>query len=76
MHTCSPVSEVLGVVFTHKRAGLTPFTSLLPTGQYLTQVNDDDDFISITNMIYLVKKKDVKNDAHDTKNDKSLTNMA
>jgi len=38
--------------------------------------DDDDDFISITNMIYVVKKKDVKNDAHDTKNDKSLTYMA
>jgi len=37
--------------------------------------NDDDDFISINNMIYVVKKG-VKNDAHDTKNDKSLTHMA
>jgi len=27
-------------------------------------------------MIYVVKKKDVKNDAHDTKNDKSITYMA
>jgi len=36
---------------------------------------DDDDFFSITNMIYVVKKN-VKNDAHDTKNDKSLTYMA
>jgi len=33
------------------------------------------DFISITNNIYVVKKG-VKNDAHDTKDDKSVTNMA
>jgi len=33
-------------------------------------------FISITNMIYVVKKKMLKTDAHDTKNDKSLTYMA
>jgi len=39
--------------------------------QLYNDEDDDDDFISITNMIYVVKKG-VKNNAHDTKNDKSV----